>query len=186
MFEFRKCTEFLLMLTSSLQGLLQNQNLDIILICIVVLCYPHGQYCLNSHVWWMYEIKRAKCLVQTFVHFVSARASLFSDLKISGLPIRAKYRHFRNLCEQTVDNSPTDSISSSLNWWSSIHGVAILYNCWVVLFASSQFLFKHFSAWPSMSWDHEDIVSASGFSVAFVCGNFSIALAKNLDSNMLL
>ena len=48
MFDFRKCTEFILMSTSSLQGLLQNQNLELILICIVVLCFPHDQYCLYS------------------------------------------------------------------------------------------------------------------------------------------
>ena len=68
-----------------------------------------------------------------FVHFVTARASLFTDHRISGLPIRAKYTHVRTMCEQTVDNSPTDPISSSLNWWSSIHGVATLYTCPVVL-----------------------------------------------------
>ena len=82
------------------------------------------QYCLNSHVWWMYEIKRAKRVSQDFVHFVTARASLFTDHRISSLPIRAKKRHFRTTCERTVDNSPTDPISSSLNRWSSLHGVA--------------------------------------------------------------
>ena len=54
----------------------------------------------------MYEIKRAKRLSQAFVHFVTARASLFTDHKMSGLPIRARYRHLRTICEQTVDNSP--------------------------------------------------------------------------------
>ena len=39
--DFRKCKEFLLMLTSSLQGLLRNQSLETILICNVVLCFPH-------------------------------------------------------------------------------------------------------------------------------------------------
>ena len=39
----------------------------------------------------MYEIKRANRLSQAFVHFVTARASLFTDHRISGLPIRAKY-----------------------------------------------------------------------------------------------
>ena len=57
----------------------------------------------------MYKIKRAKRLSQDFVHFVIARTSLFTDHKISGLPIRTKYTHFRTICEQTVDNSPTDS-----------------------------------------------------------------------------
>ena len=77
----------------------------------------------------MYEIKRAKRLSQALVHLVTARASWFTDRKISGLPIRAKYKHFRTICEQTFDNSPTDPISSSLNWWSSMHGVETLKNC---------------------------------------------------------
>ena len=41
------------------------------------------------------------------------RASLFTDHGISGLPIRAKYKHFRTILEHTCDNSPTDIISSS-------------------------------------------------------------------------
>ena len=43
---------------------------------------PTEQYCLNSHVWWMCEIKRAKRLSHAFVHFVNARTSLFTDHKI--------------------------------------------------------------------------------------------------------
>ena len=52
--------------------------------------FPTQHYCWYSLVWWMYEIKRAKRLWQDFVHFVTARASLFTDHKISGLPMRAK------------------------------------------------------------------------------------------------
>ena len=150
-FDFRKFTDFLLMLISSLPGLLQNQSLETILISSVVLCCPHNKYCLHSHVLWMSSIKRAKRLSHAFVHFVTARARLFTDHKVSSLPILAKYRHFTTICEQTVDKSPTGPFSSSLNWWSSMHGVATLYNCSVVLFASSQHLSTHFIAWPSMS-----------------------------------
>ena len=39
--DLRKCTEFLLMLILSLQGLLQHQNLEMFTICIVVLCFAH-------------------------------------------------------------------------------------------------------------------------------------------------
>ena len=92
----------------------------------------------------MYEIKRATRMSQNFVHFVIARASLFTDHKISSLPIRARYKRFRTICEQTVDNSPTDSFSSSLSWWSSMHGNATLKNCWIVLCASSQYLLPQF------------------------------------------
>ena len=35
----------------------------------------------------MYEIKRANRLSHTSVHFVTARASLFTDHKISGQPM---------------------------------------------------------------------------------------------------
>ena len=51
------------------------------------------------------------------------RASLFTDHNISGRPILAKYKHFRTIWEHVFDNSPTDFVSSSLKWWSSMHGV---------------------------------------------------------------
>ena len=98
--------------------------------------------------------------------------------------MRAKYKHFRTICEQSADNSPTDSLSS-FYWWSSMHGVANLKNCWVVFFASSQHLSTRFFAWPSKSQDQEDIVSASGFPEALV-GCFSWGPAEILDSNMSL
>ena len=43
----------------------------------------------------MYEIKRAQSLPQALVHFVIARASLFTDHCMSGLSIRAKFRHYK-------------------------------------------------------------------------------------------
>ena len=45
----------------------------------------------------MYAIKRAKRLSQALVHFVTALASLFTDQRMSGLPIRAKYKHFKTI-----------------------------------------------------------------------------------------
>ena len=103
MFGFRKCTEFLLMLTSSLRGLLQNQNFEIILICIVCQCFPHDNtVCIHMYDEWL-EIKRHNRLSRAVVHFVIDRASLFADHRISGRSIRAKCRHFRTICEQTVD-----------------------------------------------------------------------------------
>ena len=122
----------------------------------------------------MYEIKRDNRLSQASVHVVTVRASSFTDLWISGLPIRAKYKHLRTIWEHTFDNSPTDFISSSLNWWWSMHGVATLYDCWFVLFATSQYLSTQFFARPSMSWDHEETF-ASGFPVL---SGFSIAPTK--------
>ena len=52
----------------------------------------------------MYEIKRAKRLSQDFVHFVTARASLFTEHIISALDIS---EHF---VKQTVDNSCCDFV----------------------------------------------------------------------------
>ena len=40
-YDFRKCTEFLLMLILRLQSLLQNQSLETVPICIVWQCFPH-------------------------------------------------------------------------------------------------------------------------------------------------
>ena len=74
----------------------------------------------------MYEINRFRRLSQALVHFVIDRPRLFTDHRISGLPIRANYKHFRTIWEHTCDNSPTDFISSSLKWWSSMHGVDTL------------------------------------------------------------
>ena len=57
--------------------------------------FPTPQYCRKSFVRWMYEIKRDNRLSQAFVHFVTTRASLFSDHKKTGLPTRARYRYLK-------------------------------------------------------------------------------------------
>ena len=92
--------------------------------CLAIL--PTWQYCLYSHVWWIYEINRFKCLSQALVHYVIDRASLITEQRISSRPRRAKYQHFRTIWEHTFDNSPTDFNSSSLKSWSSMHGVDTL------------------------------------------------------------
>ena len=74
----------------------------------------------------MSDIKRFRRLSQALVHFVMDLASLFTDHRKSGLPIRAKYKHFRTILEHTFDNSPTDVDSSSLKWWSSMQGIDTL------------------------------------------------------------
>ena len=106
------------------------------LICIVVLYFPHDNIvwinmcdeCMRSNVMsvchkvWSTKWKHEQICSQT--------------IKISGLPMRAKHNHFKTICEQTFDSSPTDPISSSLNWWSSMHGVATLYkSCFIRQFA---------------------------------------------------
>ena len=154
-----------------------KQSLSALLCCIS----PTWQYCLNSHVWWMFEIKRAKRLSQALVHFVIARASSFTDSKMSGLPIPAKYRHFRKIWEHTFDSSPTDLISSSLNWWSSVHGVAILYNCWVDLLQvpnQEEMLASDSSFFYPASWHPEfKQISVIVHSV-FACFAFSLSATQ--------
>ena len=98
------------MLTSNLQGLLQNQSLETILICNVVLCFPHNNIacihicdgCKRSNVPNVCHMLLSTSLPHEQVHS--------QTIKISSLPLRAKYRHFRTICEQTVNNSPTDFI----------------------------------------------------------------------------
>ena len=51
----------------------------------------------------MYEIKRDERLSHAFVHVVTDRASLFTEHRTSDLPIRAKYKHFKTICEQTSE-----------------------------------------------------------------------------------
>ena len=138
---------------------------------------PTWQYCLYSQVWWIFEINRVRRLSQALVHFVIDRASLFTDHKISGRPILANYKQIRTIWENTFDNSPTDFNSSSLIWWSSIHGDDTLYSCWVVLFANSQYRSTHFLAWPSMSQDHEEIRTMS-YSFRFLIEYIPVNVVK--------
>ena len=53
---------------------------------------------------------------QACVHLVTARASLFTDQRMSGRPIRAMYKHLNTIWEQTSDTSPLYSNSSFLIW----------------------------------------------------------------------
>ena len=141
---------------------------------------PTWQYCRYWFVWWMYEINLAKRLSQAWVHFVTARASLLTDHKMSGLSRRAKYKHFKTMCDHTFDNSQTDSSSSFLNWWSFKQRVETFYSCSNFVFAISQYRSTHLRACPSMSQDHA-AVFAWGFSHS---GNFSVATVEIRASNI--
>ena len=137
MYDFQKRTMFLQKWISNLP---RSQSRETIVICIVALYFPHNNI-VGIHL--CDECKRSNAshvCHKLFIHFVTERASLFTDHRISDLPTRAKYRHFTTIWEQTVDNSPTDIFSSSLNWWSSMHDLATSYNCCIVLFANSQYL----------------------------------------------
>ena len=107
------------------------------------------------------------------------RANLFTDHRKSGRPTRAKYKHSRTIWEQLWTILPRISI---LLLWNDGHQSMELILCRVVeslcLFANSKYLSTHFLAWPSMWYDHEEIRRFSEY------GNFSVAPAEILDSNM--
>ena len=95
--------------------------------------FPTWQYCLNSLVWWLLGLKRAKRLSPALVHCVMARASLFTDNKISGLPVRDKLQAFENnlsayfwqfsnrsyffFCQLMVVNAWSCDFVQLLNWF---------------------------------------------------------------------
>ena len=71
----------------------------------------------------------------------------------TNLPLRAKYKHFKNNCDQTFDNSPTDSSSSFLKlviiqtWsWDFVHLINFL-------LAISQHPSTHCFAWRPYQMD---------------------------------
>ena len=107
----------------NLPGLWHNQNPETVLICIVVLCFP------QSNIVWIHlcdECKKSNVL--TACRMISS----ISWWHEQPLLLITKYQVyqvepnmiFRTICAHTFDNSPTDPISSSLNCWSSVRGVA--------------------------------------------------------------
>ena len=153
--------------------------------CLAV--FPTWQYCLYSLVWWIYEINRFRRLSQALVHFVMDRASLFTDHRISGLPKRTKYKHFRTIWEHVLNNSPTDFVSSSLKWWSSMHGADTLRSCCVVLLAKSQYRSTHFLVWHDLPYSKTtkriDFFRAWKF-FSCSCGIFGIKLGSVFVNNI--
>ena len=111
----------------SSKSLPRSQNLETVPICIVWQYFPRDNtVCIHKYDEDMKSIDSDVCH-KALVHFVMDRASLFTDHTISGRPIRARYKHFRdNLRACTCDNSLTYFNSCSLKWWSSMHGVDTL------------------------------------------------------------
>ena len=130
----RLCVRFLPVLSSSFSSILfhspcglssllpQNRSLETVPACVVLHYYPYKNT-VYIHMCDGCKISSDSGLSQALVHFVIDRASLFTDHKISGRPILAKYKHFRTIWELLFDKSPTDFNSSSMKWWSSMHGV---------------------------------------------------------------
>ena len=120
MYEFRKCTMFLeklilnLRISRTIGDLKRSQSALFGSITHTEILFVFT--CVTNV--WNQSIQAF--VSQALVHFVIDRANFFTDQIMKGLPIRAKYRHFRTIWEHTCDNSPTDFISTSLKWWSSM------------------------------------------------------------------
>ena len=89
--------------------------------CLAVL--PTWQYCLYSQGWWIYEINRFRRLSQALVH--CNRSCKLIHWPLRKRLIRAYYKLFKSIWEQTCDNSATDFNSLSWKWWS-MHGIDTL------------------------------------------------------------
>ena len=76
-------------------------------------CCAVSQMRILSEIVCVMSVRKQPC--QSFVtclsHFVTDLASLLTDHRMSG----AKNKHCKTICEQTSDNSLTDSSSSFLN-----------------------------------------------------------------------
>ena len=166
---------------------LQNQSLETIQVCcIVVLCVSHLTILLIFT--WTMNVRdqtRPTLLNRLSIVWKHTQPYLLTDDKISNLSMKPDADISEHSFKQTVDNSPTDSFSSSLHWWSSMLGVATSDTCWVVLFTNSQSSRISLHAWPSMPWVHEEKVSASSFHESLV-GGFSLGPAEILDWNISL
>ena len=108
MYDFPKRTMFLQKWILSLQDLPRSPSLETVPVCIVWQYYPHNTT-VNIHMCHEFWISNEIIVChKLFCPFLIDRANLFTDQRISGLPIRAKYEHFRTIGEHTFDNFPTD------------------------------------------------------------------------------
>ena len=129
----------------------------------------------------MYAIKRAKRSSHASLHIVTDWASLLTDQRMSGPPIRAKYMHDKTICEQTSDNSPLIRVPPACpSWWSSKQRMRNFVVAQSFLFANSQYRSTHFPACLSMSWDHDEVFAQRLSHI----GNFSVAPADIHDSSI--
>ena len=117
MFFFQRYTRFLPRLILNPQGHQKNLSLGINPIDNTEQCCPHDNT-VGSHLCDQCVISSERIVYHKLLSIlVTGRASLFTDQRMSGPPIRAKYKHFKTICEHTSDNSPTASSSStSLHW----------------------------------------------------------------------
>ena len=122
----KKHTMFLKKWILNPQDLPQNQSLETILVCIVLQCYPHNNIvCIHSCDENMKSIDSDVChKLWSILRWIVQVYSLTIEYQVfQFLPKRNISEQFESMW---FDNSPTDFISSSLKWWSSMHGVNTL------------------------------------------------------------
>ena len=162
--DFRKYTEFLLMLTSSLQSFLQNHSCAV---CFPRACIHMCDECKRSNapnVWHMLlsiSLPHEQDCSQTIKYHVY------------------QYEPKKDISEQFVSQLWTIlPLIHFLLLWIDDHPCMALRLCTIAQLFYSQVR----NIFPRISLhDHEDIVSAWVFSVAFVSDNFSVAPAEILD-----
>ena len=166
---------------SNLQDLPWSQNLETgpSLHCLAV--FATWQYCLYSQVWWINEINRFRRLSQALVHFVMERASLFTDHGISGLPIRAKYEHFRTILRACIWQFP--------NRFCFFFFEVVVIGAWSRYFLEllSRLVCQHtISLHIFSSHDLPYYKTMKTYEKFSEYGSFSVLTAKIRDSNMVL
>ena len=111
--------------------------------------------------------------------FCDCSRNLFTDQRMSGLPIRAKYKHFKTICEHTHVGQLSNRFQFLL---LKIMVVETLYNYSVFLFANSQYCSTHFSHALSSHVTTRQLLRQVSPTQAFFC----LFQQKIRDSNMLL
>ena len=112
MYDFKKCTMFHLTISCNNGVLKQSQSKlfcsvsDMTNVVCNHMCDGKGpKEIIVCHMLWSI--------------FVIDRANLFTDHKISSLPIRAKYKHFKTIWEHTFGNSPACHCETARLWRTS-------------------------------------------------------------------
>ena len=126
MYDFRECTMFHLKWILNPQDYAQSLSLEINPIDNAEPCYRRENI-VGSHLC-------GECM-KSFLPIVCHMPAsiLWLVEQVWWLTIECQVSQFvpntsilKTHCEHTCDNSPTDFISSSLKWWSSMHGVDTL------------------------------------------------------------
>ena len=135
----RKCTELLLMLILSLRDILQNQSLETMQVCIVVLCFPHDKT-VGIHLCDECTRSDAPNVCHMLLSTSSPHEQVYSQTTKCHV-------------SQTFENNLWADCRQISYWLIFLFFELMIIQAWscVVLFASPQSFSTHFCAWPSIS-----------------------------------